>query len=228
MGTVIKPPATTKRLLRKQKEVADKVLKEELRQDRERRMKKAGGGSARRDLQDAREKFFEGPASDSQSFYQFLKNQGRPDLVKLDKTDRTKKSTGGRVKMAKGSDKKVKMPTPDEAFTDHMNALKKLQEAIRKAESKFNIGRTKKAGGGELKGNQKKLDKNNDGEITGQDFKLLRANKSYGGRVKLSKGTPNPALMNATNNRATNGTNGKMSRGGGASGTRGNKFKGVF
>jgi hypothetical protein len=132
MGTVIKPPATTKRLLRKQKEVADKVLKEELRQDRERRMKKAGGGSARRDLQDAREKFFEGPASDSQSFYQFLKNQGRPDLVKLDKTDRTKKSTGGRVKMAEGSDKNVQKPTPDEAFTDHMKALRELQKALDK------------------------------------------------------------------------------------------------
>tara|TARA_R100001082_G_scaffold98784_1_gene67217 strand:- start:1 stop:543 length:543 start_codon:yes stop_codon:yes gene_type:complete len=179
--------------------------------------------SKNKDLQNAREKFYEGPASDYQSFHQYLINQGRPDLVDADK-----KSTGGREKMAEGTkkekDKKkkiqgvIRFSGSDMLDLNPEKFVKNLSRTILEQSD-----RTKKSAGG-LTGNQKKLDKNKDGKITGQDFKMLRDKKSAGGRVKLSKGTPNPALMDATSNRATNA---KISRGGGAA-VRGVKFKGVF
>ena len=186
--------------------------------------------SKNKDLQDAREKFHDGPASDYQSFHQFLKNQGRPDLIKLDKKDRPKKSTGGRVKMAEGTEKDekekkeirgvIRFSGEDMLDLNPEKFVKNLTRTILKEDKRK---RDKKSAGG-LTGNQKKLDKNKDGKITGQDFKMLRNKNSAGGRVKLSKGTPNPALMDATSNRATNA---KISRGGGAA-VRGVKFKGVF
>mgnify|MGYP003132790109 CR=1 FL=1 len=185
--------------------------------------------SKNKDLQDAREKFFDGPASDYQSFHQFLKNQGRPDLIKLDKEDRPKKSTGGRVKMAEGTkkDKKKKKIQGVIRFSGedmlNINPEEFVKNLTRTILDEDKPKRDKKSTGG-LIGNQKKLDMDGDNKLTGQDFKTLRDNKSYGGRVKLSKGTPNPALMDATSNRATNA---KISRGGGAA-LRGVKFKGVF
>ena len=144
--------------------------------------------------------------------------------------DRTKKSTGGRVKMAKGT-KKLK----DKKKTNEIRGIirisgsdilnlnpEKLVENLSRTILEQS-DRTKKSTGG-LIGNQKKLDMDGDNQLTGQDFKMLRDKKSAGGRVKLSKGTPNPALMDATSNRATNA---KISRGGGAA-VRGVKFKGVF
>ena len=38
-----------------------------------------------------------------------------------------------------------------------------------------------------LKGNQKKLDKNRDGKISGADFKLLKKKKNNGTRKKSKK-----------------------------------------
>ena len=38
-----------------------------------------------------------------------------------------------------------------------------------------------------LKGNQKKLDKNRDGKISGEDFKLLKKKKKNGTRKKSKK-----------------------------------------
>ena len=109
--------------------------------------------SKNKDLQDAREKFFDGPASDYQSFYQFLMQQ---------------------------------------ALDDHAKALKEMQEALKQVRENIFGGK--------------------------------RTEKSKGGRVKLAKGSPNPALMDATSNRATNGP---ISRGGGAA-VRGINFKGIF
>ena len=177
--------------------------------------------SKNKDLQDAREKFFDGPASDYQSFYQFLMQQGRPDLVDLDKEDRTKRATGGltgnQKKLDKNKDGKitgkdfkmlrnkkskggrVKMAEgsnqkvdPQKALDDHAKALKEMQEALRQVRETIFGGK--------------------------------RTEKSKGGRVKLAKGSPNPALMDATSNRATNGP---ISRGGGAA-VRGINFKGIF
>ena len=244
--------------------------------------------SQNKDLQDAREKFFDGPASDSQSFHQFLKNQGRPDLIKLDKKDRPKKSTGGRVKMAEGTKEDEKKKQKIQGVIRFsgsdmldLNPEKFVKNLTRTILDEDKRKRDKNSAGG-LIGNQKKLDKNKDGKITGQDFKMLRnkkskggrvklaegskkfdpqkalddhakvlkemqealrqvralaapgsrlktiggkrIGKSKGGRVKLAKGSPNPALMDATSNRATNG---KISRGGGSA-LRGTKFKGVF
>ena len=103
--------------------------------------------------------------------------------------ERSKKSTGGRVKMAEGSNQKV---DPQKALDDHAKALKEMQEALKQVRENIFGGK--------------------------------RTEKSKGGRVKLSKGSPNPALMDATSNRATNGP---ISRGGGAA-ISGTKFKGVF
>ena len=102
--------------------------------------------------------------------------------------ERSKKSTGGRVKLAEGSEQEV---DPKKALDDHEKALKEMQEALRQVRETIGGKRTQ---------------------------------KSKGGRVKLAKGSPNPALMDATSNRATNG---KISRGAGSA-LRGTKFKGVF
>ena len=110
--------------------------------------------------------------------------------------ERSKKSTGGRVKLAEGS-KKV---DPKKALDDHEKALKEMQEALRQVRALAAPGSRLKTIGGK------------------------RIGKSKGGRVKLAKGSPNPALMDATSNRATNG---KISRGAGSA-LRGTKFKGVF
>ena len=185
--------------------------------------------SKNKDLQDAREKFHDGPASDYQSFHQYLINQGRPDLVDADKEDRTTKSTGGRVKMAEGTEKEkdkkqkiqgvIRFSGEDMLNINPEKFVKNLKKTILDEDRDK---RDKNSAGG-LIGNQKKLDMDGDNQLTGQDFKKLRAKNSTGGRVKLSKGT-NPALMDATSNRATNA---KISRGGGAA-VRGVKFKGVF
>ena len=103
--------------------------------------------------------------------------------------ERSKKSTGGRVKLAEGSKQKV---DPQKALEDHAKVLKEMQEALRQVRETIFGGK--------------------------------RIGKSKGGRVKLAKGSPNPALMDATSNRATNG---KISRGAGSA-LRGTKFKGVF
>ena len=103
--------------------------------------------------------------------------------------ERSKKSTGGRVKLAEGSKQKV---DPQKALEDHAKVLKEMQEALRQVRETIFGGK--------------------------------RTQKSKGGRVKLAKGSPNPALMDATSNRATNG---KISRGAGSA-LRGTKFKGVF
>ena len=46
--------------------------------------------------------------------------------------------------------------------------------------------KNKKAYGGELKGDQKKLDKNKDGKISGEDFAMMK--KSTGGEMKQGYG----------------------------------------
>ena len=49
--------------------------------------------------------------------------------------------------------------------------------------------KAKEMQGGGLTGGQKKLDKNKDGKISGEDFKLLRAEPmKLGGVVKMTKG----------------------------------------
>jgi len=157
--------------------------------------------SKNKDLQDAREKFFDGPASDYQSFYQFLMQQGRPDLVDLDTEDRTKKSTGGRVKMAGGTKKPKKQESKQIQGVIHISGSDILNPDFDAEKLVGNLTRT-----------------------ILEEEKSKRDKKSTGGRVKLSKGSPNPALMDATSNRVTNG---KISRGGGAA-LRGLNFKGVF
>ena len=57
-------------------------------------MAKAGDKRSEKDL---REEFFDGPASDSMSFEQFLMQQGRGDLVKP-----VKMADGGAVEMVRG------------------------------------------------------------------------------------------------------------------------------
>ena len=53
--------------------------------------------------------------------------------------------------------------------------------------SKENFAKVKKMSSGKLVGGQKKLDVNNDGKISGQDFKMLRSSKGMRGGGKVIK-----------------------------------------
>src|SRR5210317_1456752 len=97
------------------------------------------------------------------------------------------KSTGGSIEKVPGgyskegsgriSDKGLKGRSPQQVFS----------EKEKRMESTKAQGMTKKMGGGMmkkyskggqmLKGGQKKLDKNKDGKISGEDFKMMRAKK---------------------------------------------------
>ena len=66
---------------------------------------------------------------------------------------------------------------------------KNFASTTKERERKIGIAGNFKSGG-PLVGGQKKLDKNNDGQITGQDFKLLRSSKGMrrGGKVIKMRG----------------------------------------
>ena len=97
------------------------------------------------------------------------------------------KSTGGSIEKVPGgyskegsgriSDKGLKGRSPSQAFSEKEKRMENTKPQ----------GMTKKMGGGMmkkynkggqmLKGGQKKLDKNKDGKITGEDFKMMKAKK---------------------------------------------------
>jgi hypothetical protein len=109
------------------------------------------------------------------------------------------KSTGGSIEKVPGgyskegsgriSDKGLKGRSPQQAFS----------EKEKRMESTKAQGMTKKMGGGMmkkynkggqmLKGGQKKLDKNKDGKISGEDFKLIRREKPEMKPIKRSMGS---------------------------------------
>jgi hypothetical protein len=70
----------------------------------------------------------------------------------------------------------------------NLNKLKGTKESLEDNEDIFKK-KAKKMEGGGLIGGQKKLDKNKDGRISGEDFKLLRAKPmKLGGVVKMGSG----------------------------------------
>jgi hypothetical protein len=109
------------------------------------------------------------------------------------------KSTGGSIEKVPGgyskegsgriSDKGLKGRSPQQVFS----------EKEKRMESTKAQGMTKKMGGGMmkkynkggqmLKGGQKKLDKNKDGKISGEDFKLIRREKPEMKPIKRSMGS---------------------------------------
>ena len=116
------------------------------------------------------------------------------------------KSTGGSIEKVPGgyskegsgriSDKGLKGRSPQQVFAEKEKRMENTKPQ----------GMTKKMGGGMikkynkggqmLKGGQKKLDKNKDGKISGEDFKLIRrekpeikpVKKATGGKMKATGG----------------------------------------
>ena len=103
------------------------------------------------------------------------------EIVPKRKTDRSR----SKEKMKKGMSAKSKTSKTSRAAAPFMmpGQKKMLDKMMGKSKPQ-----TLKGGG--LVGGQKKLDKNNDGKITGQDFKLLRLSKGMkkGGKVMKMRG----------------------------------------
>ncbi len=108
------------------------------------------------------------------------KMRPKKDPIRADKTESLDKEFSKKVSMIN----KKNM----ENVKGNLNKFKGTKESLEDNEDIFKK-KAKKMEGGGLIGGQKKLDKNKDGRISGEDFKLLRAKPmKLGGVVKMGAG----------------------------------------
>mgnify|MGYP003116400751 CR=1 FL=1 len=110
----------------------------------------------------------------------------RPPKVEKPKTPKVEKKTLPKVVKKKRSNI-VGSSSYDAQFTYDKLKEKGGKKFAKGRMSKENFAKVKKMSSGKLVGGQKRLDVNNDGKISGQDFKVLRSSKGMKGGGKVIK-----------------------------------------
>jgi len=122
----------------------------------------------------------------------------KPPKVEKPKMPKVEKKTLPKVVKKKRSNIKGSS-SYDAQFTYDKLKEKGGKKFAKARMSKENFAKVKKMSSGKLVGGQKKLDVNNDGKISGQDFKMLRSSKGMKGGGKVIKMRGGGAATRGTN-----------------------------